>query len=465
MPPKQRRRTLEDSLRAAIRSGRLAAGTRLPSTRGLAGDLGLARTTVMEAYQQLEIEGYLLVRRGAGTWVAELGVVRRPRAAADVAAGSSSPRFNFNPGVPDLTAFPHDAWAKALLDGLRTFPHSALGYGDPRGLPELRWALADYLSRARTVVVDPDLVIVCAGFGHALSLVARVLRARGARTMAMEDPCLAWHRDIVTCAGLDVAPLAVDGRGAKTELLGDVHADAVVLAPAHQFPLGCVLSPRRRAAAIAWARAAGGLVIEDDYDAELRYDREPVGALQQLDADHVAFAGTLSKTLAPGLRLGWVVVPEPLADSIVRLREVEDVHVPVTEQIAFARFLTSGGFERHVRRMRRRYRKRRERVIEILAQRAPAATVIGVSAGLRVLLQLPPSGPSAASLVRRGADRSIGLFPVGPCYHAGQSPDGHDGLVLGYAAVPEHDFDPGVRALGDFLAESLAPEAMHRGAG
>ena len=206
-------------------------------------------------------------------------------------------------------------------------------------------------------------------------------------------------------------------------------------------------------------------MIEDDYDAELRYDREPVGALQQLDADHVAFAGTLSKTLAPGLRLGWVVVPEPLADSIVRLRKAEDVHVPVTEQIAFARFLTSGGFERHVRRMRRRYRKRRERVLEILAQRAPAATVIGVSAGLRVLLQLPTSGPSAESLVRRGADRSIGLFPVGPCYHAGQSPDGHDGLVLGYAAVPEHDFDPGVRALGDFLAESLAPEAMHRGAG
>jgi GntR family transcriptional regulator/MocR family aminotransferase len=457
VPPKQRRRALEGSLRAAIRSGRLAAGTRLPSTRALAGDLGLARTTVLEAYQQLEIEGYLRARRGAGTWVAELGVGARPRAVA-AAEAPSSPRFSFNPGLPDLTAFPHNAWAKGLLEGLRSLPHTSLGYGDPRGHPELRAALADYLSRARAVVADPDLVIVCAGFSHSLSLVARVLHARGARTMAMEDPCLAWHRDIVTRAGFDVAPLEVDGQGANTEVLADVHANAVVLAPAHQFPLGCVLSPRRRAAAIAWARATGGLVIEDDYDAELRYDREPVGALQQLDPDHVVFAGTLSKTLAPGLRLGWVVVPEPLVEPIVRVRRAEDVHVPVTEQIAFARLLASGGFERHLRRLRRRYRRRRERVLEMLAQRAPAATAIGVSAGLRVLLRLPRPGPSAASLVRRGAERSLGLFPVGPCYHAGQSPDGGDGVVLGYAALPEHDFEPGLRSLGDLLADSLPPE-------
>jgi GntR family transcriptional regulator/MocR family aminotransferase len=458
MPPKQRRRALEDSIRSAIRSGRLAAGTRLPSTRGLAADLGLARTTVMEAYQQLEIEGYLLARRGAGTWVAELRVVPRPRAAPGVAAASSA-RFNFNPGVPDLTAFPHSAWVKALLEGFRTLPHSALGYGDPRGHPELRGALADYLSRARAVIADPDLIIVCAGFSHALSLVARVLRARGARTFAMEDPCLGWHRDIVTSTGLDIAPLEVDGHGAVIETLGDLDADAVVLAPAHQFPLGSVLSPRRRAATVAWARATGGLVIEDDYDAELRYDRGPVGALQQLDADHVAFAGTLSKTLAPGLRLGWVVVPESLVDPIVRLRRTEDRHVPATEQIAFARFLVSGGFERHVRRIRRRYRARRERVLEVLAQHAPAAEPVGVSAGLRVLLRLPRSGLSAESLVRRGAERSIALFPVGPCYHAGRSPDGDDGLVLGYAALSEHDFDPGLRALGELLAESLAAEA------
>jgi GntR family transcriptional regulator/MocR family aminotransferase len=456
VPPKQRRRALEDSLRAAIRSGRLAAGTRLPSTRGLAEDLGLARTTVMEAYEQLAVEGYLLVRRGAGTWVADLGVVTRPRGAAE-AAPSPFVRFNFNPGVPDLTAFPHNAWAKALLEGLRALPPSALGYGDPRGRPELREALADYLSRARGVLVDPDLVVVCAGFSQALSLVARVLHARGVRKLAMEDPCLWWHRDIVTSAGLEVAPLEVDGHGAHTESLGEIGAGAVMLAPAHQFPLGCVLSPRRRAAAIAWARATGGLVIEDDYDAELRYDRNPVGALQALDADHVAFAGTVSKTLAPGLRLGWMVVPEPLLDPIVRLRWAEDVHVPATEQIAFARFLAAGGFERHVRRMRRRYRRRRERLLEMLARHAPDAKPIGVSAGLRVLLQLPSSGPPAESLAERAAQRSIELFPVGRCYHAGRSPAGHDGLVLGYAALPEHDFGPGLAALGELLAEALGP--------
>jgi GntR family transcriptional regulator/MocR family aminotransferase len=449
-PLKQRRRALEAALRDAIRSGRLAARARLPSSRALAEDLGLARTTVSEAYAQLEAEGYLVARRGAGTWVAEPGRVPSPPRETGT-SGESASRFSFDPGVPDLLAFPHTAWAKCQLEGLRELPASALGYGDPRGLPELRAVLADYLARARGVAADPELLVVCAGFSHALSLLSRLLHGRGLRTMAMEDPCLPWHRDIVTGERLEVVPLEVDAQGALTPTLGASDANAVLLAPAHQFPLGSVLSASRRAAAIAWARDHDGIVIEDDYDAELRYDRTPVGALQALDPEHVVFTGTVSKSLAPGLRLGWMVVPESLVDEIVRLRRMEDRHAAVTEQIAFARFLSSGGFERHIRRMRTRYRARRERLLETLAERAPDATPVGISAGLRVLLELPPSSPPAETLVGEAAERSIELFPVGRCYHAGQAPEGRDGVVLGYAALPEHDFEPALDALGDLL--------------
>lgn len=454
-PARRRARALEASLRAAIRGGRLAAGTRLPSSRALAQDLGLARSTVSDAYAQLEAEGFLVARRGAGTWVADLAPT--PAGAHGPALRSPPARLSFNPGVPDLTAFPHAAWTRALGEGLRDLPSRALGYGDARGLAELRSALAEYLARARGVVADPELTVVCAGFSHALSLSARVMRQSGVCTMAMEDPCLWSHRDIVRATGLEVVPLPVDEHGARTALLPESTAGAVMLAAAHQFPLGSVLSPERRAAAVSWARATGGMVIEDDYDAELRYDRPPIGALQALAPDRVVFAGTVSKTLAPGLRLGWMVVPETLLDRIVRLRRVEDFHVATTEQIAFARFLASGAFERHVRRMRHRYRRRRERVLAMLARRAPQARPSGVSAGLRILLELPGDGPDAETLAERGAERSLELFPVGRCYHAGRSPPGRDGLVLGYAALADHDFDRALELLGDLLERELAP--------
>ena len=226
---------------------------------------------------------------------------------------------------------------------LRDAPASSLGYGDPRGRPELRQALAAYLARARGTVADPELIVVCAGFVHGLSLVSRVLHAQGVRRIAMEDPGLWWHRDVASAAGLHVVPLPVDEQGARTDLVGDSDAGAVLLAPAHQFPRGAVLHPDRRTAATAWARATAGLVIEDDYDAELRYDRQPVGALQALDPDHVAFVGTTSKTLAPGLRLGWLLVPHTLLEPVVALRLREDVHVPAPEQLAFSQLLVSGG--------------------------------------------------------------------------------------------------------------------------
>jgi GntR family transcriptional regulator / MocR family aminotransferase len=277
-----------------------------------------------------------------------------------------------------------------------------------------------------------------------------VLRAEGRDLVAMEDPCLSDHRAVVRAAGMRIAAVSADTRGAHTELLAATGAHLAVLGPAHQFPLGAVLHPERRAAAVAWARATGGLLLEDDYDAELRYDRQPVGALQALDPDHVVYAGTVSKTLAPALRIGWLVVPPRLLEPLTALRACEDVQPSAMDQIAFAELLRSGAFEHHVRRMRTRYRRRRDRLVAVLAERAPAVAPVGISAGLRVLLQLPRGAPPATELARRAAERSVGLFPVGPYHHDGRPV--RDGIVAGYAALPEHDFEAGLTALGDLLA-------------
>ena len=442
---------LEDALRDAVRDGRLAAGTRLPSTRALAGDLGLSRGTVVEAFAQLTAEGYLDARHGAGTWVAELAPAEARRTPSSERAERAA-RFDFVPGVPDLTSFPRAAWMSALRQGLRGLPAASFGYGDPRGRADLREQLAGYLARARGVRADPELVILCAGFRHGLSLVARALRATGARTMAMEDPCAEQHRAVAAAAGLALAPLPVDERGARTDLL-DHGVAAAVLSPAHQFPLGVVLHRDRRAQAVAWARAAGGVIVEDDYDGEFRYDRQPVGALQALAPDLVVYGGTSSKTLAPGLRLAWLVVPPRLLDAVVALRAAEDVHVPVPEQVALCQMLLTGAYERHVRRMRARYRARRDRVLEVLEQRAPALAPIGISAGLGMVLELPAGAPSSAALISEAAQRSIGLHPLSATYAGGRPP--REGISLGYGALPEHDFEAGLSALGALLEDEL----------
>lgn len=455
-----RGRALEAALRAAIRDGRLTAGMQLPPSRSLAEDLGVARATVVEIYAQLQAEGYLVSRRGAGTWVAELPFT--PTRTSARAAQRRAARYDFNPGLPDLTAFPRTAWASALRRGLRKAPAGALGFDGGAGSAELRETLAEYLARARGVMAEPRLTHICAGTNQALALLGRSLRARGVTRIAMEDPCLPLHRRVVANAGLEIVSLPVDEHGARTDLLAGLSVGAVVLAPAHQFPLGVALGPERRTAAIAWARQADGLVIEDDYDAELRYDRAPVGALQALDPDRVVYVGTASKTLAPGLRLGWMVLPPDLERPVAQLRTLEDLQTPATEQIAFCELLRGGAFERHVRRMRARYRTRRNRLLRVLAERVPGGHPVGISAGLRVLLEFPPDSPLSSEIARRALERSISLFPVASSYHERVAPPGRDGLVLGYAALPEHEFESGIAALCDLLGEELASSSRRR---
>jgi GntR family transcriptional regulator / MocR family aminotransferase len=454
-----RRAALERALRTAIRDGRLRPGERVPSTRGLARDLGLARGTVAEAYAQLAAEGYLRTSPGAPTRVATgLAPPAAPGASAehDPAAGAATatsdapPRFDLRVGVPDVGSFPRAGWLRALRRALTAGPDHALAGGDPRGRPELRAALAAYLGRTRGVIADPADIVVCAGFTQALGVLCSALRdAAGVRALAMEDPCLHHHRAVVASAGLRVARLAVDEHGARPDPSRG-RAGALLLTPAHQFPLGATLAPQRRAAFVGWARDRDTVLVEDDYDGEFRYDRQPAGALQGLGPEHVVYTGTASKALAPGLRLGWLVLPPRLVDPVVEAKRVFG-DTQVLEQIALAEFIRSGAMDRHVRRMRQRYRRRRDALLDLLRARAPRIQARGIAAGLHVVLDLAPAGLCEDEVVARAAERSLALMALRPFWHAPPGP-GSDGVVVGYAAAPEHAYGQALAVLGDVLA-------------
>lgn len=454
--PRGRRSALEQALRDAIHAGRLNGGSVLPSSRGLARDLGISRGTVVEAYAQLQAEGYLLTRPGGATTVAETGqtaVAPRPSRPA----GAPRVRFDLRPGLLDLAAtFPRADWSKSVRSALHCAPDSAFDYGDPRGRPELRAALTRYLARARGVVTSPDHVVICLGFAHGLSILTEALRANGVRTCAMEDPCLPMHRDVVRRAGLDVVPLAVDDDGAQGALLDGLHAHAAIVTPAHQYPTGVTLHPSRRAQLVAWARRTGGLVIEDDYDGEFRYDRQPVGALQGLDPDHIAYLGTTSKTIAPGMRIGWMVVPPRLVDAMIDVNDTfRGGAVPsALEQLALADFIERGQLDRHLRRLRASYRKRRDAMVTAIAQSLPSLTMTGVSAGLHVLVELTGSDTTESEVRRAADERGVTLAYLRRHWHAER---GHrEGVLVGYARPSASEFDDAVAAVIDILLAAVA---------
>jgi GntR family transcriptional regulator / MocR family aminotransferase len=424
---------LEHELREAVRHGRLAPGTRLPSSRTLAKDLGIGRNSVADAYGQLVAEGWFVARHGAGTWVAD-----RPDAGPD--GPSDGPvdggrvRFDLRPGVPDLGAFPRSAWLAAARRALAVAPDDTLGYGDPRGLRVLREALAGYLVRARRVAVSPHRIVVCAGFAQGLELVCAVLRRRGATTVAVEAHGHRLHRDIIEAGGLAATTLPVDGGGAVVDGLGD--AAAALLTPAHQFPIGVTLAPARRRQAIGWAADTGSIVLEDDYDGEFRYDRQAVGAMQSLAPGQVIYAGTAAKSLAPGLRLGWLVLPDPLVDEVVEVKRASGAFPSTLDQLTLAEFLVCGAFDRQVRRARLAYRRRRDRLVASLSRHAPTAAVSGIAAGLHALVHLP--GGDEGEVVARAAEHGLALQGLGdftaPGYDRGPA------LVIGYATPPDHAY-------------------------
>ena len=441
------RAALERSLREAVQGGRVRPGTRMPPTRTLAGDLGVARNTVADAYAQLVAEGWLVARSGSGTWVAERPAQARLRQRPDAAAPRTF-RYDLRPGAPDLSSFPRAAWHAALRRALAMAPREAFGYADPRGLPELRHALAEYLARARGVRSDPDHIVVCAGFVHGLALVGSALRSRGAGTLAIEEDGHRLHHAVIRAAGLSIRTVPVDGHGARVDQFG--AAGAALLTPAHQFPRGVPLSPDRRAAALRWAAEHDAVLIEDDYDGEFRYDRQAVGAVQALAPESVMYAGTASKTLAPGVRLGWLVLPARLLDDVISAKRLSGGQHATLDQLAFAELLRSGGYDRHVRSRRLTYRRRREQLLAALHRHAPPVRVHGVAAGLHTLLELP-SAVEESAVIARAADRGLALS--GLSEHRLSRRPTFPGLVVSFATPPEHAYSTAIARLCSTLAE------------
>ncbi|MFB7516883.1 PLP-dependent aminotransferase family protein [Streptomyces sp. NPDC056144] len=426
---------LVDALREAVRGGRLGPGTRLPSSRSLAADLGMARNTVADAYAELVAEGWLTARQGSGTRVAERRPAPPPRPVRAPGPPAPRPVHDLTAGTPDLASFPRAEWLKAYRKALADAPNEAFGYGDPRGRVELRTALAEYLARARGVHARPERIVVCSGFVHGLRLMGEVLRSRGVRDVAVESYGLDVHANLLTRAGLGIPALPFDERGTRVEELTTEpgvygKAGAVLMTAAHQFPLGGALPPDRRAAVVDWARGAGGFVLEDDYDGEFRYDRQRVGALQGLDPDRVVYLGTASKSLAPALRLGWAVVPEGLVGEVVAAKEAPSA----LDQLAFARFLESGAYDRHVRAMRLRYRRRRDQLVAAVAAHSPRTRVSGIAAGLHAVLTLPPG--TGQDVLRAAAWHGLAVRGLG-AFRRPTTPPTLDGLVVGYGTPPD----------------------------
>jgi GntR family transcriptional regulator/MocR family aminotransferase len=444
---------LEQQLREAVREGRLGPGATLPSTRALAAQLGVARGVVVEAYEQLAAEGYLLARPGGSTRVAR--VPGRPAQPAAVVV-APAPAHDFRPGRPDLAEFPRAAWSRSIRDVLNGSPAERFDYLDGRGVPELRDVLSAYLDRVRGTCTSGSDIVVSNGFAQGIQLLARALRGSGARRVAVEDPWNATYRKAIGSAGLQVVPVSVDEAGIQVDHLEAAQVDAVVLTPAHQYPTGAVLSPERRTALIDWADRQDALIIEDDYDAEYRYDRDPVGAMQGLCSYRVAYAGTASKTLAPGLRLGWLAVPRRLSERVAVAKQAADFGSSALDQLALADFIERGELDRHLRRMRGVYRIRRDALLDGLARHLPQLRPAGASAGLHVLAWLPP-GVDEAALVAEAAAAGIGIQGVAASF-AGKPQQG--GIIFGYGAVDERRIDAGLKQLASLGAwQTVAPAA------
>lgn len=444
------RTQVERGLREAIRSGRLRAGERLPSTRELARSLGVSRGLVVDCFDQLHAEGYLISRPGAATRVSP---TTQTRAAAPAKASTPvQPRqftVDFVPAVPDLSSFPRTDWAACMAETCRAAPTAAFGYADPRGNLALRTVLASYLGRVRGAAADAGRIVLTTGFSQGLNLTLAALAARGVDRVAFEDPGYDETALIASrFAGVTAVSVPVDEHGIRVDALAATGARAVVVTPAHQWPTGVVLSPARRLALANWAATSQGWIIEDDYDAEFRYDREPVGAVQGLAPDRVVHIGTVSKSLAPTLRIGWMLCPTGLVDELADLKHRIDRGSPGLEQLALAGMIESGRFDRHLRRMRKLYAAKRNALVDAIAQHAPDVQITGLAAGFHAIAHLPP-GTSEAVTIERAAARGVGLYGISPnrSTHAIDPPQ----LVLGFGNLTERAIMEGITTIADIL--------------
>jgi GntR family transcriptional regulator/MocR family aminotransferase len=448
------RSQLEAGLREAIRNGRLPSGERLPSSRGLARELGISRGLVQECYSQLLSEGYLTSQVGSATRVAAGAHQQSPEPAQ---RPQPPPRLiaDFRSGVPDLASFPRGDWVWATRKACADVPSADLDYGDPRGSPLLRTVLAGYLRRVRAADAEPDRVIVCTGFAQGLVLVLRALAQAGVRSAAFEDPGYGSSGTDETiraaaAMGLRVVYVPVDDLGIDTAALEASGAQVAIVTPAHQSPTGVVMAAPRRHALLSWASRNNAFVVEDDYDSEFRYDKDPVGVLQGLAPDRVFTIGTASKALAPAVRLGWVVAPPALASAVAAEKVMSDRGSSTLDQVALAALLESGRYDRHLRRMRAIYAHRRDALVAALARHAPGIRLTGLAAGFHAVAHLPPTADEEA-VVAAARQRLVGLYPMGE-YRAARHPPAPPQLVMGFGNIGERAIEPGIAAVADLLA-------------
>jgi GntR family transcriptional regulator/MocR family aminotransferase len=440
-------RQIESAIRDSIRAGRLRQGASLPPTRAIAADLGVSRGVVVEAYQQLVAEGYLTSRTGGYTQVA---IGQEPASEPDPLEPRATPRIDFGYGRADVSQFPRTAWLRSIRTVLTEAPSERFGYLSGHGMPELRAALADYLNRVRGTAARTENVVICNGYAQGSSLLMHVLAAAGATRLAVEDPSAGDDAVPVAAAlGMEVVGVGVDECGVRLPELERSGADAVILTPSHQWPTGGVLTPEARTGVLRWAQRTGALVIEDDYDAEYRYDRTPIGAMQGLAPDVVAYAGSASKTLAPGLRLGWLVVPAHLSAAVAAAKDAADRGSPAIDQLAFADFLTRGEFDRHLRRMRPVYRARRDVLLAAMRERLPDFVPAGAAAGQHVVAWLPPD-LAEEDVVAAALRREVGVYGVAPYRFTSTGPGG---LIFGYASLSDRAIVEGMGLLADAVAE------------
>ena len=487
LAPEPLHRQLYFGIRQAILEGRLGAGLRLPSTRTIAREFAISRNTVLAAFEQLAAEGYLDGRVGAGSFVShrlpeetprarELreavratggatarGASRRGRALAALGASGSRPR-PFAPGLPELDRFPFDVWARLLARRWRRPRREFLVGGEPGGYLPLREALATHLSAARAVACAPAQVIIISGTQQALDLAARVLLDPG-DAVCVEEPGYPPTSAALTVAGARLVPVPVDDEGLSVRAGRRLEAAArlICVAPSHQYPLGITMSLRRRLELLEWAAASDGFVLEDDYDSEYRYAGRPLAALQGLDrGGRVIYLGTLSKVMFPGLRLGYMVVPEHLVDAFLAVRSLLDSHPSTVAQAALGDFIAEGHLAGHIRRMRLLYAERQAALIERLgAWLAGALSVTPAAAGMHLVARLAP-GLGDRTISRRARAQGVEAPPLSIYY---RGPQVEQGLLLGYAGVDERDMAPAVERLARAFDRDTPTALSHEPAG
>ncbi len=444
-------RQLELGLRDAIRSGRLGADDPLPSSRLLAEELGLSRGLVQQCYEQLIAEGYLTARAGSRTRVAPGGTTPTPVRTVE----APTPKFpvaDFRPSVPDLGSFPRSDWQRAGQQALQSLRNQELGYPHPAGSRALREVLADYLRRVRAAASTAENVVLCSGFAQGLSLTIGVLANRGLSDVAVENPGYGPDDSLdsrtVTAAGARLHRVPVDEHGIVVSALARTPARVVIVTPAHQSPTGVPLSPQRRHALVRWADARDGFIVEDDYDSEFRYDRQAIGVLQGLAPRRVFLLGTVSKTLAPALRLGWLVTPPSWTADVMEAKQRADRGSPALDQETFAILITNGRYDRHLRAMRKRYVARRDLLVDLLARHAPSVQVSGLAAGLNLVAHLPRP-VSEEETVRTAAERGVGLY--GMNLYLAEPSAAAPRLVMGFGNVADRDLRAGIVLVADLL--------------